>query len=80
MTNAEISFNRALGARIKAAQKIAGLTDADLAEKTGLSVSDIRAYQLGARSMRLYRLNVLALALEVSPNDLTGFQAIATAR
>lgn len=56
----------AIGEQIKAARKKAGLTQAQLAEKSGVAAISIHQYEAGKREPRLEQLLRLAPALNVS--------------
>jgi len=63
----------AIGARIKEARTLRGLTMAQLGEKTGINKSSIKRYEDGAISKpRLPALNAIARALDVNPAWLLG--------
>ena len=58
------------GTRIRKRRQSLGLTQAELAEKTGLSETAIRSYELGNRNPKDGHREVIAKALEVSPDYL----------
>lgn len=58
------------GTRIRKRRQLLGLTQAELAEKTGLSETAIRSYELGNRNPKDGHREVIAKALEVSPDYL----------
>lgn len=59
-----------IGERIKTARKKAGLTQAQLAEKTGVATITIRQYELGKRQPRIEQLRKIASALGLYISDL----------
>ena len=61
--------------RIRAARKNAGLTQAQLAEQSGVAAISIHQYEAGKRSPQLEQLLRLASALGVPLEDLTGLPA-----
>ena len=60
-----------LGLKIQELRKQKGMTQEDLAEKTGLSVRTIQRIESGEVDPRSYTLNQIAEALEVEITDLT---------
>ena len=58
------------GIRIRKRRQDSGLTQAELAEKTGLSETAIRSYELGNRNPKDGHRKVIAKALGVSPDYL----------
>lgn len=58
------------GTRIRRRRQSLGLTQAELAEKTGLSETAIRSYELGNRNPKDGHRKVIAKALGVSPDYL----------
>lgn len=58
------------GTRIRRRRQSLGLTQAKLAEKTGLSETAIRSYELGNRNPKDGHRKVIAKALDVSPDYL----------
>lgn len=62
-----------IGQRIKEARKSAGLTQRELAEKSGTATGTIQQYELGKRQPRIEQLQAIASALGVTTNYfLTG--------
>lgn len=61
-----------IGQRIKEARKNAGLTQRELAEKSGTATGTIQQYELGKRQPRLEQLRAIAAALGVQVVDLLG--------
>jgi transcriptional regulator with XRE-family HTH domain len=55
--------NRVIGAQLRLQRQEAGLTQAELAERTGLPASRISAYERGRRPIPLPELEVLAASL-----------------
>lgn len=60
-----------LGLKIQELRKLKGMTQEDLAEKTGLSVRTIQRIESGEVDPRSYTLNQIAEALGVEITDLT---------
>lgn len=58
------------GTRIRKRRQSLGLTQAELAEKTELSETAIRSYELGNRNPKDVHREMIAKALEVSPDYL----------
>ena len=58
------------GERLKKLRKKSGLTQEELAEKTGYSIMTIRRWEWGTRNPRLEEIKALAQALNVSEADL----------
>ena len=63
-------------ARLKKARETKGLTQAQLAERANLSLDGVRALEQGIRRPGLDTLRQLAVALQVSVEDLAGVPAI----
>ena len=66
-----------VGERIRAARKSAGLTQAQLAEKSGVASISIHQYESGKRQPRIEQLKKIAVALgirwyELLPDDQQG--------
>lgn len=61
-----------VGERIRTARKIAGFTQAQLAEKSGVASISIHQYETGKRKPRLEQLLLIASALNISMSDLVG--------
>ena len=61
-----------IGQRIKAARKAIGLTQDQLAQKSGVATITIRQYETGKRQPRLEQLQKIADALDVSISYLLG--------
>ena len=62
-----------IGQRIKEVRKSAGLTQRELAEKSGTATGTIQQYELGKRQPRIEQLQAIASALGVTTNYfLTG--------
>ena len=59
-----------IGERIKAARKAAKLTQAALAEKSGVAAISIHQYESGKREPRTEQLQLIAKALNMSVDDL----------
>lgn len=68
-------FYRALGLRIAAARKAAGLTQTQLAEQLGLAQQTLAHYEAGRLRVALALLTPLARTLGVSTEELIGEQA-----
>lgn len=62
----EESFSRALGREIAAARVRRGMTQRDLAEVSGFSVSGIRNWELGVRTPTVAHLILLARSMNTS--------------
>jgi transcriptional regulator with XRE-family HTH domain len=58
------------GNRIREIRKAAGLTQAELGERTGFGQDSISNYENGRRPLRLNELRVLARELTCAPADL----------
>lgn len=63
-----------IGQRIKEVRKNAGLTQRELAEKSGTATGTIQQYELGKRQPRLEQLEAIAAALSVSVGSLLGYE------
>lgn len=75
------AFLKELGQRIADLRKDAGLTQAQLAEKVGVSQQIIASYENGRRNFPVARLLELAEALGVQAGELlTGKQELHTRR
>ena len=61
-----------LGKRIKAARKQAGITQKQLAEKSGINAVVLGRYECGKEMPRDGNLTKLAAALGIEKNELTG--------
>lgn len=68
-------FYRALGLRIAAARKAAGLTQTQLAEQLGIAQQTLAHYEAGRLRVAVALLSPLARALGVSTEALLGEQA-----
>jgi transcriptional regulator with XRE-family HTH domain len=64
--------NRGIGPRIAEARHAAGLTQLQLAERTGSTQRAVQSWELGLRHPRLENLRALAAALE---QDVSWFYA-----
>lgn len=60
------------GELIKAARKDAGLTQAQLSEKSGVAAISIHQYEAGKRQPRLEQLLLIAKALKTTVGELAG--------
>lgn len=60
------------GDRIKAARKKAGLTQAELAQKLGVTYQSLAQYERGRRNPKLETIRKIAAALGVSDRELMG--------
>ncbi|NFO12080.1 helix-turn-helix domain-containing protein [Clostridium botulinum] len=65
-----------IGARIKTSRKNANMTQAELAELVDVSPSSIRMYETNKRNVSLEILKKISTALNVSINDLIGYDNI----
>lgn len=61
-----------IGAKIKRFRKERGLTQGDLADRSGVAFRSIQDIELGKRTPRADTIEMLAQALGVSPNKLLG--------
>ena len=59
-----------IGQRIKEARKSTGLTQRELAERSGTATGTIQQYELGKRQPRIEQLKSIASALDVDVNWL----------
>lgn len=74
------SFDARLGARLRQARKLRGLSLPDVADEIGLSYQQLQKYEAGRNSLSVARLVLMANLLEVDPQsflagegmDLTG--------
>lgn len=72
-------FLRLVGERLRMVRKLKGLTQDQLAEKTGkdsMSKSHISDIERGQRNISLLTLEVLMNALEIDPSELFNFQKL----
>ncbi len=60
----------AFGKRVAALRKAKGLTQEELADKTGLAVDSIGAIEQGRRWARLTTLHLLAKGLDIKTEEL----------
>ena len=58
------------GKRIRETRKKAGMTQIELAQRSGIALSSIRRYERGVRDPRLEALRRIAVVLDVTVNDL----------
>jgi transcriptional regulator with XRE-family HTH domain len=70
MTKKKPPTNAAVGAKLKAARKKAGLTQAELGDKIGASYQTISQYETGTAGMSALQLVNAAKALKCSTLDL----------
>jgi transcriptional regulator with XRE-family HTH domain len=68
------------GQRVKALRLAAGLTQAELAGRTGINPCSLRKYESGEAAPRQATLVKLAHALHVKPRTLEGMDAVVNAR
>ena len=61
-----------IGERIKEARKSIRMTQAELAEKINISISTLRRYESGSRTMKTNEIEELAAALNASADYLWG--------
>lgn len=61
---------RLIGERIRKAREEAGLTQAELGEKTGFSAMGISYLEKGQRKLKIEDLQTIAKALSISPSYL----------
>ena len=64
------------GSKVKAARKMAGLTQAQLAEKCNMATITIQQYERGVREPRFEQLKRIAKALDVSVLHLLGLEEV----
>lgn len=64
-----------IGDRIRSARKNAGMTQAQLAEKSGVAAISIHQYEAGKRQPRLEQLIRISSALNVDMLDITGLES-----
>ncbi len=72
-------FLRLVGERLRMVRKLKGLTQDQLAERTGkesMSKSHISDIERGQRNISLLTLEVLMNALEIDPSELFNFQKL----
>ncbi|WP_261304064.1 helix-turn-helix domain-containing protein [Paenibacillus andongensis] len=70
-------FLRLVGERLRMVRKLKGLTQDQLAERTGkdsMSKSHISDIERGQRNISLLTLEILMNALEIDPSELFNFQ------
>lgn len=67
-----------IGQRIKAARKAIGLTQDQLAQKSGVATITIRQYETGKRQPRIEQLQAIADALNISLDDLLNIGKLPT--
>lgn len=75
------NFLKLVGAQLRTIRKARGLTQEELAEKTGkigVSKSRISDIERGEANITLETLEMLMNALEIHPNELFNFQKLAT--
>jgi transcriptional regulator with XRE-family HTH domain len=72
MTQEEKDFFVALGGRIAALRKEAGLTQAQLGEALGISQQHMASFEAGRRRVPVSALSLLGRALGVTVEDLLG--------
>lgn len=66
------ALDRDIGARLRHARTVRGLTQADLGQVIGVSFQQIQKYESGTNRISVSALILLARALEVSPGELLG--------
>ncbi|MFD6988098.1 helix-turn-helix domain-containing protein [Streptomyces sp. NPDC059943] len=66
----EQAFNRAVAGLIRDARKRAGVTQAYLGHQAGLSRGSIANIEAGTQAPPLYRLALIAVALNIQPAEL----------
>ncbi len=75
------NFLKLVGAQLRTIRKARGLTQEELAEKTGkigVSKSRISDIERGEANITLETLEMLMNALEIHPNELFNFQKLPT--
>ena len=60
--------------KIQEFRKLRGLSQAELAEKAGISEISIRKYEKGERRPKVETLSKIAMVLNVPITDLAGFE------
>ena len=69
----ETSIDRKeFGGRLRHFRQNAGMTQKELAAKSGLAVESIRKYEQGRRMPKPENMKNLATTLQISPEDLAG--------
>jgi transcriptional regulator with XRE-family HTH domain len=59
-----------LGRKLRRARELAGLTQEEVAERSGVHATEVSRIEAGKRDPRISTMERLAEALEVSPSDL----------
>lgn len=67
-----------LGSRIRQARDRAGLTQEQLAERIGVSRTAVARYESGEIEPKLHNLAAIALALNVSADELLGIRPVSS--
>ncbi|MCK9485107.1 MAG: helix-turn-helix domain-containing protein [Dehalococcoidia bacterium] len=67
-----LALRRQLGQRIRTWRQRRGVSQAELAERVGVTQSSLSNYENGKRDVSVYILMEIAGALEVELEDLTG--------
>ena len=62
-----------VGEHIRKIRKSKGLTQVQLAEKSGVAMISIHQYETGKRAPRLEQLVYIASALEIDPSEFAAF-------
>ena len=65
---------KAFGLRVRNLRRLAGMTQAELAERTGISGSFLGHVERGTRILSVETLVALCQALEATPNELLGLE------
>ncbi len=68
----KMSIAKVVGANLKAARKLKGLTQKELAKELNKYQSDYSEYETGKIQLDYEKIVYLCKRLEVSPNDLFG--------
>ena len=68
------SESGSLSALLKKYRKEKNMSQEDLANASGITLSSIKKYETGIRNPKPDQLNKLAAALDISPNDLVSYK------
>jgi len=70
MESPKSAMNRSLGAEIKAARTRRGMSQADLAKATGISLTQVQRIETNKRDINVTQLFAIAGAVEMRPDEL----------
>lgn len=73
----EKKFSKYVGSRIRRFRENSGLTQKDLANAIGVTITQVQNYEYGSSSLNITKLLVVAEALHISAIDLFPMQLIA---